>query len=361
VNEYVWTSSAIRRFLGIVASRDSALIDFVEAAYDLVVEDDAWLPKLIEAGGPVLDRGHGTLALTCTRPRQPGPLVVHELHVVHGPDDVAQRFAALTSAIDMELLWPLSRSGAPKTLSEVTDDHNPAAFSVIMQHFGFAKDGLGISGFDPDGRGIFLIIPLSQVTSLTAKARVRWQMLAAHFGAGYRLRRAIQAMTPEQRAPSELPFGAEAIIDPKNFQVTEASGDGSPRRARDALRLAALRIDSARGEMRKSDPGKALEIWAALVRGRWSTVDWFDTDGRRYLLAMPNAPEVADPRGFTEREMQVLSYAFFGLSNKMIAYHLGLSKGRVSALLSSAQRKFGVKSRTQLIKKLKVFTSIAGP
>jgi DNA-binding CsgD family transcriptional regulator len=107
--------------------------------------------------------------------------------------------------------------------------------------------------------------------------------------------------------------------------------------------------------MRQSDPGKALELWRALVRGRWSAVDWFDSDGRRYVLGIPNAPGITDPRGLTDREMQVLNYALLGMSNKLVAYHLGLSSGRVSTLLSSVMRKFKVRTRSELIKVLSDF------
>ena len=47
------------------------------------------------------------------------------------------------------------------------------------------------------------------------------------------------------------------------------------------------------------------------------------------MLGLPNAPNVTDPRGLTDREMQVVSYVLFGQTNKLIAYNLGLSKGRV--------------------------------
>jgi len=110
--------------------------------------------------------------------------------------------------------------------------------------------------------------------------------------------------------------------------------------------------------MRETDPEQALEHWKALVRGRWSTVDWFDSDGRRFVLGLPNAPNVNDPRGLTTREMQVVAYALFGQTNKLIAYNLGLSKGRVSTLLRSAMRKIGVQTRGQLVKRLRDFAAI---
>jgi DNA-binding CsgD family transcriptional regulator len=148
------------------------------------------------------------------------------------------------------------------------------------------------------------------------------------------------------------------VIDPTTFRVTDAHGQAKSSGALDALREAAIRVDRARGRMRETDPEKALELWKALVRGRWSTVDWFDSDGRRFVLGLPNAPNVSDPRGLTEREMQVVAYVLSAQTNKLIGYHLGLSKGRVSTLLSSAMRKLGVQTRGQLIKRLRDFGPI---
>lgn len=172
------------------------------------------------------------------------------------------------------------------------------------------------------------------------------------------MRRALQDELAKTRAETGLPFGAEALIDPKGFRIAEAAGEAKARDALVALRTAAAQVDRARGPMRDSDPERALELWRALVRGRWSTVDWFDSDGRRYVLGIPNAPNIVDPRGLSERETQVVSYAALGLTNKMIAYHLGVSRGRVSTLLTSAMRKLGVQTRAQLVKQFKDFGSI---
>ena len=148
------------------------------------------------------------------------------------------------------------------------------------------------------------------------------------------------------------------MIDPTSFRVTDAQGQAKSRDALHALREAALQVDRARGRMRESDPEQALDLWKALVRGRWSTVDWFDSDGRRFVLGLPNAPNVSDPRGLTDREMQVVAYVLSGQTNKLIGYNLGLSKGRVSTLLRSAMRKMGVQTRAQLVNKLRDFASI---
>ena len=90
-----------------------------------------------------------------------------------------------------------------------------------------------------------------------------------------------------------------------------------------------------------------------LVRGRWSLVDWFDTDGRRFVLARPNVPNIVDPRGLTEREALLATYAVQGESNKMIAYRFGVSAARVSGLLRSARHKLGCKTHAQLVEKMR--------
>ena len=82
-----------------------------------------------------------------------------------------------------------------------------------------------------------------------------------------------------------------------------------------------------------------------VVRGRWSLLDWFDTDGRRFVIAKRNAPNIGDPRGLTEREAQVVTYAALGESGKIIGYRFGLSTSSVSSSLMAAMHKLGVSSQ----------------
>ncbi len=339
--------------------RGSEIIDFVEAVYDLDASDADWLPGLIDAGSPVLDRGLGVFALTGVRPIEAGPVSIERVYIASGPSDLAGRMARAQSELDMAVFWPLSEPGVLQTLSEMTWERDPAVFQRVMQYFDFAKDALGISAREPNGHALYIIIPLPSMISLSPRARERWQMLTSHFEAGYRLRRVLHSAQASSAAG--LPNGAEALIEPTRFRVTEAQGAATSRGALDALRQAAIQVDRARGKMRESEPEKALEMWRGLVRGRWSTVDWFDSDGRRFVLGVPNELHVADPRGLSEREYQVVAYAAAGQTNKMIGYNLGLSKGRVSTLLSSATRKLGAQNRAQLIKMFRGFNRALNP
>jgi DNA-binding NarL/FixJ family response regulator len=121
------------------------------------------------------------------------------------------------------------------------------------------------------------------------------------------------------------------------------------RDLREALRHAVRARDRARSAaIRRSDDGAAVDMWQALVSGRWSLIDRFESDGRRFTVAIENEPRVADPRALSPRERCVVQLAARGHANKSIAYSLGLAAGTVGALLARALRKLGLGSRAEL-------------
>ena len=88
-------------------------------------------------------------------------------------------------------------------------------------------------------------------------------------------------------------------------------------------------------------------------------VDWFDTDGRRFVLALPNAPEVSDPRQLNPRERVVAAYVAQGDSVKMVGYRLGLSKSAASRAVRGLIKKLGVKTQAQLVAQLRALAASA--
>lgn len=62
----------------------------------------------------------------------------------------------------------------------------------------------------------------------------------------------------------------------------------------------------------------------------------------------PRPESQAEP--FTQRERQVLSYVFEGLSNKEIAGRIGVSESSVKATLQQLFAKTGVRTRSQLVR-----------
>ena len=333
---------------------ESAIIDFTEAAYDLEAGDERWLLNLLRAGLPALDQGLGVAGMVYGRPPHGGPFQLLNIHVASGPADFGERHARALETTPPDVLRAQVRPGGAGTGS-VDCNGDLEQLAHYTSHVNHCKDILYLTAVDCRGAGIAIIAPLPEVTTLKAHDAERWQMLAAHVDSGHRLRQELSVQNAGEQPSTELPQGAEAIFDINSFRITDAVGQAQEPTATKRLREAAVTVDRARGKMRATDPEGALQIWKALVRGRWSMVDWFDTDGRRFVLALPNSPHIEDPRGLTERESQVVGYAALGQTNKMIAYRLGLSKSRVSMLLHDAMRKLNVQTRTQLVIKMRDF------
>jgi DNA-binding CsgD family transcriptional regulator len=98
----------------------------------------------------------------------------------------------------------------------------------------------------------------------------------------------------------------------------------------------------------RHDAEKALEVWQGLVDGRWSIVDHVDTDGKRFVLAMKNAPEVDPREGLPPEERRVAALAAMGHRDKEIAYMLGITPAAVAASLRRVRAALRVKTRAEL-------------
>lgn len=324
----------------------SALIDLTEAVYDLEKEDAAWVPELLRVATPFLDHGLGLGAATYTLASEAPELVMHQKFTVGGVPDLGARCDRVAAEWPREVYTELMRPGFVATLSEVASQH-PIMLESYARHVEGLKDVFGITAVDANGLGLLVVAFLPEVTKLRGRELKLWRMMGAHLAAGHRLRRGLTGRSNE----AALPHGAEAVIDPSRARLTDAIGEATTGKGAAALRAAAVRIDRARGPTRGEDPLEALQTWQALTEGRWSLVDWFDTDDRRFVLALPNAPNVTDPRGLSDRESVVATYAMRGDTITLISYKLGLGKGTVSSTLRRAMRKLRVRNQAQLIER----------
>ena len=157
---------------------------------------------------------------------------------------------------------------------------------------------------------------------------------AAHLTAAHRVRRNAGPRKPE----------AAAVLSP-NGALLDAGGGKGVAHARDELRRATLAFDEARTKKR-SDVETGTRRWRPLVTSRWSLLDDFDTDGRRFVVAVENSPPTRLPRtALSEREHQVMTQAHLGHTDKLIAYELGLAHATVRVLMHRAMRKLGASTR----------------
>lgn len=175
---------------------------------------------------------------------------------------------------------------------------------------------------------------------IDASARALWRRIAIHLGAGLRL--SGRGASPE--APD-----VECVITPGG-RVAHAQGRGQDNAARERLRVAVREVDRARTRKGRADPEAALEMWRGLFSGRWSLVDHFDTDGRRFLLARRNDPNTPGPPALPLRQRQILFCVGAGWGNKEVGYALGVSETTVATHLSRALRAINVPSRSEWIR-----------
>jgi DNA-binding CsgD family transcriptional regulator len=211
-----------------------------------------------------------------------------------------------------------------------------------IESFGF-RDVVTLVAGDPTPEGCVVALPARSELAQTAAVRARWQRVASHVAAGFRLHRKISETVARERAEA-----AEAVLTVSG-KVEHATAEARKPSTREAFRAAVIALERARGPLRRRDPDAAIDLWRGLVQGRWSLVDRFERDGRRYIVAHRNDPAALDPRSLTDRERQVVGYVALGHSNKLIAYELGLSPSTVGVLLARAAAKLGARSRAELV------------
>jgi DNA-binding CsgD family transcriptional regulator len=314
----------------------SDLVSVIEASYRVEQDDATWLEQLVHTASPVISQGMGCSAFFYDA-RDVSKLRI-ERFITDAERDEEAIVRAIERSAPERVNW-VFRTQACRTASEGPDwENQPAA--RLFRTWG-VSDVLFVNGLDPSGLGCFLTAKLPEGRRISFHTKRRWRHLAAHLASGYRLLRRLGS-TP----PADLGDGA-AVLTPRG-KVEHAEGPAAERQARDALREAVAVIEGARGKRRKDDPDGAVQSWRGLVAAKWSVVDRFDRDGKRYLVARENEPPTAPSKTLSPRERQAVAYARMGHSNKFIAYELGISASTVGVLLHRAAQKLGAKSRFDL-------------
>ena len=132
-------------------------------------------------------------------------------------------------------------------------------------------------------------------------------------------------------------------------KVAHAREQARTRQARQALQEAARAIERARTSRGRKQGDRAIAEWTGLIAARWSLVDHFESDGKRYLLARRNDVADVGTAALSPRELQAVAFAALGHNNKLIAYEMGITAETVRVLLHRAARKLGARDRAALI------------
>jgi DNA-binding CsgD family transcriptional regulator len=317
-------------------------ISIVEAAYNCEADERTWVRGLLEKAAPRLDRGFGVTVSRYVPAMRPEESLIEsrgmKREFVEAANAMMSRYPetfhrVLSSAQTLSSVW-----------QQLGDDGQAwAAFVETMHPFG-VRDIEGMLARDPSGQAIFMSAPASELLRTSPREAAGWSRIAAHISAGGRVRRAFPSGAPD----GDLSQGAEAVLSPSGA-VRHAEADAQSPSARESLRRAAKAIDRARSKTR-SNEDEALDLWQGLVAGRWSLVEQFDSDGRRFMVARRNDPQVTDPRALSLRERQVLAYVAMGQPVKLIAYSLGVSQSSVSTTRRTAMRKLGLQTAADVVR-----------
>lgn len=148
-------------------------------------------------------------------------------------------------------------------------------------------------------------------------------------------------------------FGGMSLV----LEASEASEISASPDADDACGVSAgenpgARVLEAHSLGEEAGAEAAIQVWQALVAGRWSVVDHCDREGKRYLLVVANPPKDRESSSLTAREVQILARVALRHSLKVVSYELGLSHSTVSGQLQSALRKLRLGSVAEAVRVL---------
>ena len=318
-------------------------ISLIESSYALDCNDQDWLDKLFDCALPLVGPGMRSLAWTyrCT----PTSFQLGKFSTLTSPwvNALCRAGHAIASREYFDLAY---RSGAVVgSLSELFPRLTELAPRIAERRFlrltrGRTRDAFMAGGQSGTGLGVAFGTYVKDYRKPSALERKRWPQIAAHLGAGLRLRSIARGLSLDSAS-------IEAVLD-SSGKVHDARDEATATPVRQKLRETVRRIECARAAAGRSDPDAAMDTWEGLVDGRWSLVDRFDTDGKRFIVAIKNDPAYPDPRGLTLRERQVAEFVGLGRATKEISYTLGVSDSAVTNCTASAQEKLGLSSRAEL-------------
>jgi DNA-binding NarL/FixJ family response regulator len=329
---------------------ETQLVGFLEAVYSLELDDRGWLEKVLWALAELCGGAHHYVGF----------------------------FYDASNVHDFKL-WNVSMPDAPQELGEAFGlfqgiVQNPAFVSTTFRslHVGSARrtgmpymgavlaarertgwgDIFNINGLDPSGVGCNVTIGMRVPEYAPGPEHVAmYRRLASHLAAAFRVRRRLgvaQQGADSARKPDSGIDGAEAILDEKG-RFVHAVGQALDKVAQERIRSSAASIDVARTKSARSAGRSALERWHPLTGARWTLVDSFEENGRRYVVARENQAHTEGLTALTDRERQIVLHAAIGFSNKQIAYALGISDTTVRVLMARAANRMGLRTRRELL------------
>lgn len=329
---------------------EGALLDCLAASYRLDLDGAEYVRNIVEKAAPLLDRGLGVMAYTYDARDPKVPVIDHFATSKRFDPNWLPPFYAAVEAAQADIGSPQHPTGfqawSHLTCGQASTLPGMRPILPLFTHIGGSRDAFAVNALDASGHGLWIGAPLRTTAKVPAARMTLFTRFAAHLAAALRIRRNALAAKPRPAA----------ILSPHGALLDADSGDGVVE-AREDLRRATVAFDQARTKKMRADVELATRRWRPLVASRWSLLDEFDSDGRRFIVAVENEPPTRPPRrDLSEREHQVMTQAHLGHSDKVIAYELGLSASTVRVLLHRASRKLGASTRREALARFDALT-----
>jgi len=329
---------------------EGALLDCLAASYRLDLDGAEYVRHLVEEAAPLLDRGLGVMAYTYVARDPAHPVIDHLATSKRFDPHWLPSFYEAVEAAGVDVGSPQHPTGFEAwghlTCGQASAVPAMQPLLPLLAHIGGSRDAFAVNALDASGQGLWIGAPLPSTVKVPAARITLFTRFAAHLTSALRLRR---------RAGPAKPRPA-AVLSPSGTLLDAENGEGVVE-VREELRRATVAFDQARTKKMRADVELATRRWRPLVLSRWSLLDEFDSDGRRFVVAVENAPPTRPPRkDLSEREHQVMTQAHLGHADKVIAYELGLSTSTVRVLLHRATRKLGASTRREALARFDALT-----
>jgi DNA-binding CsgD family transcriptional regulator len=324
-----------------------SLIDglaIISAAYSFSSTLKQWITELLR----VTDRsmGVGLPGFACVFQAANGTISIERTSAAAlrlAPDSLRSIFDSITSG---RPAWVRSccAGGRPSRvllttgIGWVSQSRRRAKLSAAVM-----RNSLNIICIDVDDIGVLISLARPTGATIPQGARRALISLAGHIIPGRRLR-------DHFNAPGRpLPVTAATAFPPPKDRALQGDGEPTLARARQNLQLAARDIERA-GATLRDGTGRILRPLGGVASANCFLVDHFESDGKRFIVALENAPLTSTLSALSPAERTVVAHAARGLSTKEVGYALGITDSTVRVLIMRAARRCGVKTRGDLFK-----------
>lgn len=330
---------------------EGQLVSVLEAFYALDRSDDDWLSQSLLALSKVSGPAHDYTAFFYDASDVEHPKVSNPCRLGPLPPELVGVWGVFQSTLTPAFARATFRSLFVGSGRQSALDFIGPILAERERHG--HGDIFYLNALDPSGIGCVLLFSARQPDfALHSSDKALLERMANHLAAACRCRRrlatALGGSLGGGRPEKAISDFAEAIVDAQG-RVVHAEGAAREEDAREQIRTAAVAVDLARSATGRRDGSRALDSWHPLTAARWTLVESFESDGRRYIVARENQAEAPDLVSFTDRERQVVVHAALGQTNKEIAYMLGISHATVRVLVARAARRLGLRTRRDLL------------